>query len=104
MSLGLANQHQAGEMAQLLGSLAALPGDPDLIPNTHTVAHNSATPIPRGLTPSSGLCGHQACMFVFMCECVPICLRNSLEPQVWMVVSNHVLKSAQILRKSNESA
>ena len=43
MSLGLINQHQAGEAAQLLGSLAALPEDPTLIPNTHNATHNFIT-------------------------------------------------------------
>ena len=32
--------HQAGEMAQRLSALAALPEDPGLIPSTHMVAHN----------------------------------------------------------------
>lgn len=60
MSPGLINQHQDGEIdAQLLGSLAALSEDPDLIPNARTAGSQlSVTAIPRGLTPSSGLYGH----------------------------------------------
>ena len=47
---GIRNSHaRAGEMAQRLRALNALPKDPDPIPSTHMVAHNP---------PSSGLQGH----------------------------------------------
>ena len=46
----------AGEMAQGLRALAALPEDLSLIPSTHMAASKlSATPVPENPTPSSGL-------------------------------------------------
>lgn len=47
-------------MAQELSVLAALSEDLGSFPSTHiAAAHNYLTPIPRDLTASSGLLGHQ---------------------------------------------
>ena len=49
----------AGEMAHQLRALAALTEDLGSILAPHGSSQPSGTQVPRDLTPSSGLCGHQ---------------------------------------------
>lgn len=46
------------EMTQMLRALSALLEDMNLIPSTQRQFIKSVTPVPRNLTPSSGLLGH----------------------------------------------
>lgn len=49
-------------MAQWLKTLSTLPKDQGLAFSTYMAAHNSLTPVPRDLMPSTGLQGHEVFM------------------------------------------
>ena len=51
---------EAGEMVHWLRALTAVPGS---LPGTLMAAHHCCNPIPKDLVPSSGLSGHQECMW-----------------------------------------